>query len=80
MDNQWILAALTGEQLQLLKQTEQTLGSNVKYLLAYQQAGASPDKPITGPRQQHIAPLNDKQLANLQKLEKQLHAVVIAYQ
>ncbi len=81
MDNGWTWASLTGEQLQLLRQAEQTLGNNVKYLLVYQQARQVADRgSVKAPRQERVAPLNEKQLENLQRLEKQLHAVVVAYQ
>ncbi len=81
MDNGWMWASLTGEQLQLLRHAEQNLGSNVKYLLVYQQARESSDsRAIKEPREGHIAALGEKQLENIQKLEKQLHAVIVAYQ
>ncbi len=81
MDSAWTWASLTGEQLQLLREAEQGLGNTVKYLLVYQHAQESSDpKSIKEPREGHIAPLSEKQLENLQTLEKQLHAVIVAYQ
>ncbi len=67
MDIGWTWAPLTGEQLQLLRQAEQTLGNNVKYLLVYQQA-KEPTEPnaMNVSREEHIAPLSQQQFENLQ--------------
>jgi hypothetical protein len=78
-NSQWNWADLNGEQLDLLREGEQTLGADI--LLAYQQdqAAAFQDGRFSRSGLQ-AAPLNDSQLECLQGLEKNLQAVVIAYQ
>ncbi len=81
MDNRWMWADLTSEQLRLVMQAEKTLGNNVKYLVAYQQAEDSAgNRSPRSSGQQRIATLSESQMECLQGLEKQLSAVVVAYQ
>ena len=78
-NDQWRWANLNGEQLNMLMEGEQTLGADI--LLAYEQ-----DQTATvqeGKFHQsglQAARLNDSQIECLQGLEKNLQAVVIAYQ
>ncbi len=81
MDGKWQWAALTGDQLNMVMEAEKTLGNNVKYLLVYQQAQAVPGNNVTKSPDHHpIASLSESQIECLNGLEKQLGAVVIAYQ
>ncbi len=74
----WTWAHLNSEQLGMVEEAEQTLGENVKYLLAYQQnEGKGSSNPLENRAQ--VAKLNDSQVECLQGLEQKLHAVVIAY-
>ncbi len=82
-DNRWTWAALTGEQLQLVQHAEQTLGDHVNYLLVFRAPEAGSDGysvTPTPPRLAQLSALSDSQLECLQGLERQLHAVVIAYE
>ncbi len=81
MADQWQWADLTAEQLNKVMHAEKTLGNNVKYLLAYEQAeGSAGGNVDRAPDHRRIAPLTASQIECLQGLEKQLNAVVIAYQ
>jgi hypothetical protein len=75
----WMWANLTHEQLDLLTEAEQTLGTDV--LIAFQ-AGNQPvvqdSALLTGGLQ--VADLNESQLECLQGLEQKLSSVVVAYQ
>lgn len=75
----WTWAELTSEQLGLVTEAERTLGTD--YLLVYQareQAGVSGTRSLLDRMQ--VAALNESQLECLHGLEKQLQAVVVAYQ
>jgi hypothetical protein len=76
--NRWAFANLNNEQLELVKEGENTLGA--EYLLAYVQDEKAP----TGYVELFIeglmtAPLDDSQLECLAGLEERLNAVVVAY-
>jgi hypothetical protein len=78
-NDQWKWANLNGEQLNMLREGEQTLGADI--LLAYQQGQTATVQEGRFNRSGlQAAPLNDSQLECLQGLEKNLQAVVIAYQ
>jgi hypothetical protein len=74
-DQTWQWAQLSDEQLQWLKQAEQTLGADV--LLAFQGAGAAARPGV--PNLQAAA-LNESQMDCLRGTETKLNAVVVAYQ
>ena len=75
----WRWAELTPEQLMLLTEAEQTLGTD--YLLVYQ-PGEPPEADRLDPKSGDIpiAQLNASQLECLRGLETRLQAVVVAYQ
>lgn len=79
MSGAWTWANLSKEQLGMLEQAEQTLGSDI--LIAYQdtsRVGIGTGWVSRSGLQ--VASLNDSQLECLQGLEMQVQAVVIAYQ
>ena len=77
--DRWNWANLNGEQLDQLREGEQTLGADI--LLAYQQDQmATVQDGMFSRSGLQAAVLNDSQIECLQGLEKNLQAVVIAYQ
>jgi hypothetical protein len=78
-NSEWSWASLNGEQISMLREGEQTLGADI--LLAYQsdQTAAVQEARFSQSGLQ-VAPLNESQLECLQGLEKNMQAVVIAYQ
>lgn len=79
MSGAWTWANLSKEQLGMLEQAEQTLGSDI--LIAYRdtsRVGIGTGWVSRSGLQ--VASLNDSQLECLQGLEMQVQAVVIAYQ
>jgi hypothetical protein len=77
--NRWDWAELNSAQLSMLLEGEQSLGADI--LLAYQQAGAGAVQADQFSQNNlRLAALNDSQLECLQGLEKNMQAVVIAYQ
>ncbi len=79
MNSKWNWANLTQDQLDRIAEAEKTLGGNVSILLAYQ-PGERGYRPDMAPTEQPVAPLTESQVECLQGLEKQLGAVVVAYQ
>lgn len=78
-NNGWTWANLSGEQLGMLHEGEQTLGAAI--LLAYQQD--QNDTIQVGNFSQsslQVASLNESQIECLQGLEKNMQAIVVAYQ
>lgn len=77
-ESKWKWADLSGEQLEMLHEGEETLGAEV--LLAYQEDMSSgfmgQDLSMSGLQ---AAPLNESQLECLRGLEKNMQAVVVAY-
>jgi hypothetical protein len=79
MKNGWKWARLDRERLELIREAEQTLGSDI--LLAYQpDEQASVQVENISQMQIQIASLNESQMECLQGLEAQVGAVVVAYQ
>lgn len=80
MNHDWTWANLTGDKLTSLQEAEQTLGSGVDILMAYQQSdrGHLGTEDFSQGKLQ-VASINDSQVECLQGLEQQLQAVVIAY-
>lgn len=76
----WMYAHLSDEQLKMVSEAEQTLGKNVKYVLAYAPdhgiANDGMDIPQAG---LHVAVLNPSQVECLQGLESRLNTVLVAY-
>ncbi len=72
----WTWANLDRTKLDLIENAEQTLGNNVRYLVAYE-----PGKTFVeiSPNRMQVAPLDESQIECLQGLESQVDAVVIAY-
>jgi hypothetical protein len=78
-NDQWNWADLNGEQLDMLREGEQTLGADI--LLAYMQGQmAMVQEGMFNRSRLQAAALNNSQLECLQGLEKNLKAVVVAYQ
>jgi hypothetical protein len=72
-------ADLTGDQLGMLQEAEQTLGADI--LLAYRSGEpVDIDFEKLGENRLRLAGLNESQVECLQGLESKLEAVVIAYQ
>jgi hypothetical protein len=79
MSGAWTWANLNQEQLGMLEEAEQTLGTDI--LIAYQDTSRVNTGAAWLSRSGlQVASLNDSQLECLQGLEKQVQAVVIAYQ
>jgi hypothetical protein len=79
MDNGWKWARLDRERLELIREAEGTLGSDI--LLAYQADDqASVQEENIAQMQIQVAPLDESQLECLQGLEQKIAAVVVAYQ
>jgi hypothetical protein len=74
----WTFASLNDEQLELIKEGENTLGAD--YLLAYQQDEKAPPGYVElFIEQLKAAPLDDSQIECLVGLEERLKTVVVAY-
>jgi hypothetical protein len=79
MDNGWKWARLDRERLALIREAEETLGSDI--LLAYQPGDQQAVQGESIARMQiQVAPLDESQLECLQGLEEKISAVVVAYQ
>jgi len=77
-NSEWSWASLNHEQLELLREAENTLGADI--LLAYQQESQpQAQSPSLGAMGLFVAALNESQLECLQGLEQMVDAVVIAY-
>jgi hypothetical protein len=78
MSRTWNWADLNSEQLEIVKDAEQSLGAD--YLLAFQPtaAGEALNKEST-PDGIHVAQLTESQLECLQGLEAQIEATIVAY-
>ena len=79
MNSDWSWARLNRQQLDLIKEAEETLGADI--LMAYRpdQRADARGELITQSGFQ-VASLNESQLECLQGLEQQLDSVVVAYQ
>jgi hypothetical protein len=78
MDNGWKWARLDRERLEMIREAEQTLGSDI--LLAYQQGEQAELRGETISQMGvTVANLDESQLECLQGLEQKVAAVVIAY-
>jgi hypothetical protein len=78
MDNVWKWARLDRERLEMIREAEQTLGSDI--LLAYQQGEQAELRGETISQMGvKVANLDESQLECLQGLEQKVAAVVIAY-
>jgi hypothetical protein len=79
MDNGWKWARLDRERLEMIREAEDTLGSDI--LLAYQpdDQGSVQEESISQ-MQIQVASLDESQLECLQGLEQKVAAVVVAYQ
>jgi hypothetical protein len=79
MNDGWTWARLDRERLQMIREAEQTLGSDI--LLAYQPGDqASLQEETISQMGVKVAPLDESQLECLQGLEEKVSAVVVAYQ
>ena len=79
MKDGWKWARLDRERLELIREAEETLGSDI--LLAYQpDEQDSVETENIAQMQIQVAPLNESQLECLQGLEQKVSAVVVAYQ
>jgi hypothetical protein len=78
MDNVWKWARLDRERLEMIREAEQTLGSDI--LLAYQQGEQAELRGETISQMGvKVANLDESQLECLHGLEQKVAAVVIAY-
>ena len=78
-NNQWKWAELDKEQIRMLHEGEETLGADI--LLAYQQdQSAAVQEGMLSQSGLQVASLNGSQLECLEGLEKNIQAVVVAYQ
>jgi len=79
-ESEWRWADLRGEQLEMVREAEETLGSGVDYVLVYQHgqgAGNGSTRPPQAGLQ--VAGLNESQVECLQGLEMNVKGVAVAY-
>ncbi len=77
----WMYAHLNNEQLKMVSEAEQTLGKNVKYVLAYEPDHGNTSQGMNIPLEDlRVAELNPSQVECLQGLESRLNTVLVAYQ
>jgi hypothetical protein len=77
---EWTWANLSSEQLQLVMETEQALGTNYSYILVYRPVQRRNSRAVEARvRKLQAAALTDSQIECLHGLEARLQAVAVAY-